>query len=155
VDASSSSICTISNGIVRFIGSGSCLLTASSGGSLNYNSATQQQNFFVGKGVQTITFSTTAPATAPVDGAPYAPAAISAVGLTPVVFDSTTPTLCSVSNGLLSFSSIGSCVLQASQAGNANFQLGTATQTITVVQGVAVISFTSSPPFNAQISSSS
>lgn len=151
VDASSTSVCVISSNIVRFVGSGSCLLTATSAGNLDFNSASQQQNFFVGKGVQTVTFTTAAPATAPVGGSPYAPSAISSVGLAPILFSSSTPAICSVTNGLVSFSSVGNCVLSASQAGNANFLAGGASQSITVVQGVAVITFTSAAPSDAQL----
>jgi hypothetical protein len=154
VDPSAAAICAISGGVVRFIGSGSCLLLASSGGNLNYNSAAQRQNFFVAKGIQSLSFTTTPPVSVAVGGASFAPGVISSKGLAPIVFVSNTPTVCFVVDGLVSFTSVGSCVVSATQAGNANYLSSQSTQTVVVTQGLAVISFLSTPPSTAQQASS-
>ena len=47
---------------MTFIGAGTCVIDANQAGSSNYNAAPQaQQSFAVGKGNQTITFTSTAP----------------------------------------------------------------------------------------------
>ena len=60
VDASSSSVCSISGGVVSFTATGTCVLDANQAGNGTYNAAPQvQQTFTVGKGSQTITFTST------------------------------------------------------------------------------------------------
>ena len=64
------SVCTISGSTVSFIGAGTCVIDANQAGNGNYNAAPQaQQSFAVGKGSQTITFTSTAPSSAVVGGA--------------------------------------------------------------------------------------
>ena len=76
VDSSSSSICSITGGVVSYQATGSCVLDANQAGNGTYYSAPQvQQTFTVGKGNQTITFTSTAPTAASVGGATYTAAA--------------------------------------------------------------------------------
>ena len=57
---------------MSFIGAGTCVIDANQAGNANYNAAPQaQQSFAVGKGAQTISFTSTAPAAAVVGGPTY------------------------------------------------------------------------------------
>jgi hypothetical protein len=51
IDSSASSVCSISGGVVSFIGGvGACVIDANQAGDTNYNSASQQQSFAVAPG---------------------------------------------------------------------------------------------------------
>src|SRR5260370_4376236 len=76
-------ICSISGSTVSFIGAGTCVIDANQAGNGNYNAAPQaQQSFAVAKGDQTITFTSTAPTNAHVNGPTYTVTATSTAGLT-------------------------------------------------------------------------
>lgn len=124
VDASASSVCSISAGVVSFIGAGTCLLDANQAGNANYNAAPQkQQSFAVGKGSQTITYTSAAPGSATVGGATYTPAATGGASgnAVTITVDATASGVCSISAGVVSFIGTGNCVLDANQTGNANY----------------------------------
>ena len=135
VDSLSSSICSISGGVVSFQAVGTCTLDANQAGNGNYNAATQVvQNVTVTKGSQTITFTSTAPS-ATVGGATYTPTATSTSGLTvTITVASLSSSVCSISGGVVSFQAVGTCTLDANQAGNGNYNAATQ-----VSQGVLVI----------------
>ncbi|WP_298627391.1 hypothetical protein, partial [uncultured Legionella sp.] len=64
VDASSSSVCSISGGTVTFNTTGTCIVNANQPGNTQYHAAPQvQQTMTVSKQSQTITFSSTLPST--------------------------------------------------------------------------------------------
>src|SRR5439155_1743304 len=87
IDASSSSVCSISSGTVSFNSVGTCTVDANQAGNANWNAATQaQQSFTVGKGTQTITFTSTAPSAAVVGGATYTVTATGGASGNPVTF---------------------------------------------------------------------
>ena len=68
---------------------------------------------------QTITFTSTPPADAIVNGAPYVVTATASSGL-PVSF-TTASAACSVAGSTVTFDAEGACVIDADQAGNADF----------------------------------
>ncbi len=152
IDPASVGICTIAGATVSFIGSGNCLVRGNQGGDLNYLAAAQQQQaFFVGKGAQTLSFTSPAPAVT-AGGATYSAVAVSSVGLTPVTFGTSTPTICSVAAGAVSFTAVGTCTVTADQAGSADYVAATTiTQSVTVTQGVQTVTFVSAPPSNDQV----
>ena len=116
-------MCSISGGTVSFIGAGSCVINANQAGNANYNAAPQvQQSFAVGKSNQTLSFTSAAPVAATVGGAPYNVTASATSGL-PVVLtiDASAAGVCSIAGGTVSFIGAGSCVINANQAGNANY----------------------------------
>jgi hypothetical protein len=80
-----------------------------------------QQSFSVGRGSQTITFTSTPPAVDRYDP-PYTVTATSTSGL-PVVFttDPSSVGVCSVSGSSVSFSGRGTCIVYANEAGDANY----------------------------------
>jgi hypothetical protein len=123
IDATASSVCSISASVVSFNTPGMCVINANQPGDTNYNAALQvQQTFAVGKGAQTISFTSTAPVKAMVGGATYTPTATATSGLA-VVFtiDPSASSICSISAGVVSFSAVGTCVIDANQAGDTNY----------------------------------
>ncbi|MGH9003866.1 MAG: hypothetical protein ACRDYV_12125 [Acidimicrobiia bacterium] len=138
-------MCTVSGSTVTFVGAGTCVVNANQAGNTDWNAAPQvQQSFTVGKGSQTISFTSTAPSGAVVGGATYTVTATATSGLT-VVFTSGSIGVCTVSGSTVSFVGAGTCVVNANQAGNTNwnaapqvqqsFTVNTATFAITSVAG--------------------
>ena len=78
---------------------------------------------------QTITFTSTAPSNATTGGPKYTPTATATSGL-PVTFtiDASASSVCSISAGEVSFHAVGTCVINANQAGNANYKPATQVQ---------------------------
>ena len=154
IDASAASVCSISGSTVSFIGAGTCVIDANQAGNATYAPAPQaQQSFAVGKGSQTITFTSTAPAGATVGGPTYNVTATASSGLT-VAFtiDASAASVCSISGSTVSFTGVGTCVIDANQAGNANYNAAPQVQqSFAVGMGNQTITFTSTPPSNAQV----
>jgi len=124
---------------------GVCGIQATQTGNANYAAATPvTQGFLVTQASQTITF--VGPANQ-VFGAtvPALSATTTAVGLT-VSFASLTPGVCLVSGTSVTLVSVGTCYIQATQAGNANYAAATAvTQNFSVTQGSQTITFGTAP----------
>jgi len=137
VDATTTNAaCAMADGTVTFQHAGTCVLDADQAGNANYTAApTAQQQITVGSAAQAVTFTTTAP-TATV-GAAYAAAGTGGDSGQPVVFSadpSTTNSACSVTaDGTVTFQHTGSCVIDADQAGNADYTAApTVQQTVPV-----------------------
>ena len=115
--SSTPSICTVSGSTASLLTPGTCILHAAQAGNSNYSAAPAvSQGFYVHPAQQTITFKT-------ITGAWYALqqitlSATASSGLA-VSFSTTTPTVCTVSGNTVSLLIGGSCILQATQAGNA------------------------------------
>ena len=75
------------------------------------------------RSTQTINFTSSAPSNAGVGGPTYTPTATATSGLA-VTFtiDASASAICSISAGAVSFHEPGTCVINANQAGNANFK---------------------------------
>ena len=122
IDAASSSVCSISGATVSFVGPGMCTIDANQAGDADFGAAPQvQQSLAVGKGSQTITFTSATPGSATVGGTPYTVAATAHSGL-PVSFSSGTPSVCSVSGSTVSWLAVGTCTTDANQAGNGEYE---------------------------------
>ncbi|HZP64731.1 MAG TPA: Ig-like domain repeat protein, partial [Rudaea sp.] len=154
IDATATSVCSISGSTVSFIGAGTCVIDANQAGNANYNAAPQvQQSFTVGKGSQTISFTSTAPVGAAVAGPTYTVTATATSGLA-VTFtiDATATSVCSISGSTVSFIGAGTCVIDANQAGNANYNAAPQVQqSFAVAKGSQTISFTSTAPVGASV----
>jgi hypothetical protein len=123
IDPLASGVCAIAGGTVSFHGAGTCVVDADQGGDADWNPAPRaQQSFAVGRGTQTISFTSTAPATANVGGAPYVVAATASSGL-PVTFtiDPAASTVCAIAGTSVSFIGAGTCIIDADQPGDANW----------------------------------
>jgi hypothetical protein len=147
IDASSTpGACSISGGVVSFTGAGSCIIDANQAGNTNYSPAPQvQQTVTVGTGSQTISFTSSAPS-ATVGGPTYTPTATSTSGLTvALTIDATSSGICSISGGVVSFTAVGSCIIDANQAGDANYSAAAQVQqVVTVGQGLSTTALSSS-----------
>ena len=130
VDGSSTSGCTVNStsGLVTLtLPLGSCVIDANQAGGGNYLAATQVQQAVNSRnaGSQIITFTNTPP-TSPTVGATYTVTATGGASGNPVLFsvDPSSTSGCTVNSasGLVRLSApAGSCVIDANQAGNANF----------------------------------
>jgi hypothetical protein len=152
-----SSVCSVSNGVVSFVGAGTCLLDGIQVGNVNYlASVLVQQSFAVLAGTQALSFTSEGPVAAQVMGPTYTPIASSSVVL-PVnlTIDAASSTVCSIIGGIVSFSGAGSCVINADQGGNINYTSAPQLQQIFVVQkGLQALSFTSAAPTSAEVGGS-
>ena len=140
--------CTLSGGVVSFTAVGTCKIDANQAGNANWNAAPQvQQSITVNKGNQTISFTSTNPSPVTVGGATYTPTATATSGLAVTITLDGTSTGCTLSGGVVSFTAVGTCKIDANQAGNANWNAAPQVQqSITVNKGNQTISFTSTNP---------
>jgi hypothetical protein len=102
--------------------------------------ATKTANVTVSKANQTIAFTSAAPTTA-ADNGTYTPTVPATSGLTVALTrDSSTSTaVCSVAGGVVTFNGPGTCLVDANQAGNGNYNAAVQVQqSITVFTGVLV-----------------
>lgn len=134
-------ICSATGTTVSFAASGTCTILASQTGNSSYSAATSvSQSIVVATGSQTITFGTIA---SQVSGTSISLSATASSGL-PVSFASTTTTVCTVSGTTATLIAAGSCSIQATQTGNANYKAATpVTQSFTVTAPAS--SFTITP----------
>lgn len=129
VNASTGESCvvsTLSSGTgscnITFTTTGSRTLSAFYGGDGNFLGNTSRTVTQTVKAPQTVSFTSTAPSDAVVGGATYRPTA-TASSRQPVTItvDSSAVGICSINDGIVTYSSPGLCVLNANQAGSADF----------------------------------
>jgi len=136
--------CSETNGILTVGDAGSaCTVTATKAQSTNFNAATSAtQTITITKANQSVTFTTTP--TVPTATGSYSVAATADSGLSvAITVDSGSSSACSISGSTVSFLTSGSCVLNANQAGNTNFNPASQVQqTITVAKAAQSISLT-------------
>ena len=101
---------------------------------------------------QTIVFTSAAPTNAVVGGPAYTPTATGGASGNPVIFmiDASASLVCSISAGAVSFNTVGTCVINADQAGNGAY-LATSQQQSFDVKSNQTINFTSMAPTNAVV----
>ena len=131
VASSSSSVCSMSNGVVTMNSAGSCVIEAAQSGDSNYNSATTAQlTVAVQYRSQTITFANLASKTYGDGTFTVSPTASSNLAVTVV---SLTSSVCTISSGTVTILDVGTCSLQASQSGDSSFSAATSiTKSMTV-----------------------
>jgi large repetitive protein len=143
IDASATSVCTISAGVVSFTTTGTCVIDADQPGSADYAAAARvQQSVVVVKLGQSVSFGSSPPSPAPA-GTTYTPVVTATSGL-PVVLtvDPTSSSVCTITSGVVSLKAIGTCLLNADQPGNATYDAAVRVQqSFTVVQGPQTVSF--------------
>jgi Subtilase family len=95
---------------------------------------------------QTVAFTSTAPADARIGGPAYVAAATSSSGL-PVSLVSASPSVCEVSGSMVSFTGVGTCTVEALQAGDSDYQPAPPqAQSFLVEKGTQTVIFTSTAP---------
>jgi uncharacterized protein (TIGR03437 family) len=138
--SNTSSVCTVSGTTLTLVTAGNCTVEASQAGNTNYAAAAPvDQTFAVTAGSQTIAFAPLA--SRPFSTTPFAVSATATSGL-PVSFASTTPSVCTVSGGNVTLVSVGSCMVEATQAGNTNWPAAPPVdQSFQVTQGTQTVTF--------------
>ena len=134
--STTAAVCTVSGTTLTLVSAGTCNITASQAGNASFAvAAPVSRSLTVTAAVlptQTITF--TSPGNQILGTPPGALVASASSGLS-VTFDSATPSVCSVSGTTLTLRSVGTCTVNASQAGNANFAAAVLTRSV-VVDGI-------------------
>jgi hypothetical protein len=148
--STTTSVCTVSGTTVTFVTVGTCTINANQAGDTNWNAATQvARSFTISKGNQTITFGTISAKT--FDLSPLAISATASSGLT-VAFTSATTSICTVSGTTVTFVTVGTCTINANQAGDTNWNAATQVQrSFTISKGNQTVSFSSSAPGSAVV----
>jgi uncharacterized protein (TIGR03437 family) len=127
-------VCTASGATLMLIGTGTCTIQASQPGSTNYAAAPMvSQKFAVTQASQTITFGAISNQALGTGQLALSATASSALA---VNFTSTTLPVCTVSGAFATLLVKGTCTIQASQPGNANYTAAKpVSQTFTVAVG--------------------
>lgn len=124
--ASGAGVCSISGSTVSFTGAGICIVDANQAADANYNAAPQvQQSFAVAKAAQVVAITSPAPLNATVTGTPYIVTATGGASTSPVLLsiDATSGVgVCAISGSTVSFTGAGTCIVDANQAGDANYK---------------------------------
>ncbi len=147
--SSTPTVCTVAGSTATIVAAGACALTANQAGNANY-SAAPAANFTVaiGKQSQAITNFAATPA-APVfaSGGTFTLAATGGASGSPVVFASSTPTVCTVAGSTATIVAAGACALTANQAGNANYIAAPAASLTVAIgkQSQAITNFAATP----------
>jgi hypothetical protein len=125
-------------------------LNANAAASTNYNaSATGVQTFAVGKGVQSLSFTSSPPSNAVVLGENYTVSGVSSVSslLPSYSIDATTQSNCAVSGQSVSFLKAGSCLINLNQPGSLDyFAANQVQQSVVIGKGTQTVQFTSVAP---------
>jgi hypothetical protein len=137
-------VCSVVGKAAKGVSVGVCVVAANQAGNATYlasSPVTQQIN--VTQGSQVIAFGTAPKLT--VGGTGSLSATGGASG-NPIVFSSTTTAVCTVAGNIATGISLGSCIVAANQAGNANYSAAAeVTQTITVAKASQTITFGAPP----------
>ena len=116
-------MCSIAGSTVSFIGAGTCVINANQAGNANYNAAPQvQQSFAVGKGDADDQLHLDG--TGRRDGGRTDLHRDGDRDLGPAVtftIDGSATAVCTIAGSTVSFIGAGTCVINANQAGNANY----------------------------------
>lgn len=156
------SVCTVTDGEVTLLATGGCTVAADQAGNATYASAAQVTQTFTVTPVllaQSITFETI-PNTQVQSSFSLSASASSGQAVT---FSSLTPSVCTVTSGVVTLVAKGTCKVAADQAGNATYDAAAkASQTFTVTAVSQTITFPSitnktlgASPFSPTVTSSS
>jgi len=142
--SSSPGTCSVTGSTVTLVAAGDCTVQADQAGDANYTAAAPvSRTFTISRADQTISFTSTAPTAAVVGGLTYV-ATATATSTLAVVFTiaAGSSAVCTISGVTVSFVGVGSCVINANQAGNASYNAAVQEpQTFAVGQGAQTITF--------------
>jgi hypothetical protein len=117
ISFSATGTCTVNTSTVTLTGLGSCIITAHQAGTTNYNPAPDiAQTFMITKASQTISFAPLADRTLQDSAFTITATASSAL---PISFSATGA--CTVNGSIVTLTGLGSCIITAHQAGNADY----------------------------------
>jgi hypothetical protein len=119
----SAEVCVLQAGVVSFVGPGRCVIQANQDGDAAFTPAAQVTQGFRVRLQQTITFVSRPPRHARVGGPAYRPRANGGQSGKPVVFavGPHTRHVCGLHHRKVHFHAKGTCVIHATQAGNATY----------------------------------
>lgn len=134
-------VCTVSGTTATIVSAGTCTIEASQPGDSNYDPApVVTESFSIGQASQTITF--TPPATQEFSTGGTVTVSATATSGLEVTFASTTPGVCTVSGTTVSFVTVGTCSVTASQSGDINYAAAPdVSGSFTIAPGAQTITF--------------
>jgi sugar lactone lactonase YvrE len=138
--STTTSVCTVSDTTVTFLATGTCTIDANQAGNSTFYAAAAMvaQSFTVNAQPQTITFGAIAVQTL---GTPLTLSATATSGLA-VTFTSTSTNICTVSDATVTFLTIGTCTIDANQAGNSIYAAATMVPQSFMVNVTTAVLFT-------------
>ena len=114
-----------------------CVVEVTRPGDNNYLSDSATKTITVSKIVQTLTFRSTSPSS-PAVGSTYTVSVESDASLTPTIVIATTSALvCSIAAGVVTFNTVGTCIISASQPGSDTDSAAAASQSVAVIAAPA------------------
>jgi hypothetical protein len=137
IDPSTTQVCSIFGSTVTFLRAGSCVIDANEAGDARYQPAAQAEQTVTVAVSQVITFTSPAPAGA-APGDTYQVTATGGGSGNPVTLsiDPSSTSVCSISGSssgsTVTFNQAGTCLIDATQAGNADYLAAQAQQPVTV-----------------------
>ncbi|ADE11706.1 autotransporter domain-containing protein [Sideroxydans lithotrophicus] len=141
-------ICSVvsNTGVITGLAGGTCTIAANQSGTANYSPATQvTQSFAINPIAQSINMTAV---TGLVVGGTVTLSSTTTSGLA-VTYSSATTGICTVSGNVVTGVAVGTCTINANQAGDTNYQAATqASQNVTVGQGNQTITFGTAPAVN-------
>ena len=129
-------------------------VTATYSGDDSYAATSASTTVTVAAASQSIAFGTSPPSGAVVNGATYTPSATSTSGLpVALTIDPTAASVCSIdSDGVVSFTASGTCLIDANQPGDGDYQPAPeVTQPIVVAGQAQSVAFTTPSPTSAAV----
>ncbi|MFT3791840.1 MAG: Ig-like domain repeat protein [Rudaea sp.] len=139
--------CSLSGSTLTGTGVGTCVVLATKAADANYGAATANVSVAVGIASQTITFTSTPPVS-PVVGGTYTVSATGGASGHPVTFSidpASTAGACSIAGSTVTFTGAGTCLIDADQAGDANYATASAQQTIAVGKDTTTLTLSATP----------
>jgi mono/diheme cytochrome c family protein len=142
-------VCTVAGSSVTMVTVGICDIIASQAGNADYLAATNvQKSFNITQGTQTINFpAQTSPRAYPVGGTfLISPVATATSGLA-ISYSSNSTGVCTVEGTTVTVIALGDCLIEAEQAGNANYAAADpVSRTIVIQQASQSITFAATQP---------
>jgi hypothetical protein len=137
VASNSTSICTVANGVVHYVGVGTCSLTASATAGTNYTAVSDTVTFTIGRLTPTIAIANI-PSSA-IYGGSFTPSiTYNGDGTSSVASNSNS--ICTVVSGVVHYVGVGTCSLTASATAGTNYASITGTaQSFTVSPASATV----------------
>jgi len=137
-------VCTVSGTTVSGVTDGMCIISANQSGNGSFSAASRVQSYITIRATQSIGAFIFDPTTLNVGGSTTISA--SATSGMPVIFNSTTPTVCNISGNKITGLSAGTCTISADQTGNSNYvSAAQKTQNISVSAGSQTITVITPP----------
>ncbi len=138
--------CTVSGNVLSSTRGGvSCGVTATRAASANYLAVTDSMTIAVTKILQTLTFQVTPPSTAVVGSTTTINVNSSAFLAATIAVSNQSQSVCSVSAGVVTFVSPGTCLVSVSQGGDDSYTSAALSHTITVTAAPVATTVPASP----------